>query len=345
MGTALRFVTGFAGVLCIVLGLAMLGPAILGTTYIPDDSDFPGGLRAVIALQLIVGSWPLALGVYLLRKAVKAGTVRLDTADTTRMAPPPVVETSGTAEAPEPAPPPIVAPPVVTTPVVEPALVATPTHQPASQPRPRRTWLAVTGLCVTLPGLLLLIMVGVDLASGSLPSDRTPWDAALILLTGAVPVLVGLRLAYAGDPDIGRRFGLDLRRSLTALSDRSTRRRLIRTSAGLAFITAAVALLIMAIWQEGSPLIALAGTTLFSIVDPVFNFSRRSWWIGAFISVPVWIALFMTLSLTSEAIAPMREGAMIFILPMMAYPAALGLSGLARFWMWAGRRSYPEAFN
>ena len=62
MGTALRFVTGFAGVPRIALGLAVLGPAILGATFVPDDSDFPGGLRAVIALQLIVGSWPLALG-------------------------------------------------------------------------------------------------------------------------------------------------------------------------------------------------------------------------------------------------------------------------------------------
>ena len=61
--------------------------------------------------------------------------------------------------------------------------------------------------------------------------------------------------------------------------------------------------------------------------------------------MPVWIVLFMTLSQTAEAIAPTREGAMIFILPMMAYPAALGLSGLARFWMWAARRSNPEAFS
>jgi hypothetical protein len=48
---------------------------------------------------------------------------------------------------------------------------------------------------------------------------------------------------------------------------------------------------------------------------------------------------------TADKITPMREGAMIFMLPMMAFPVALGLSGLARFWMWAARRSNPEAFN
>src|SRR4029453_3038949 len=108
MGTALRFVTGFAGLLCIALGLAVLGPAIVGATYVPDDSDFPGGLRAVIALQLLVGSWPLALGVYLFRKAMRAGIVRLDTAHTMRVAPPPVAEPPAIVEAPEPAAPVVV---------------------------------------------------------------------------------------------------------------------------------------------------------------------------------------------------------------------------------------------
>jgi hypothetical protein len=361
MGTALRFVMGFAGLLCIVLGLAVLAPVILGTAYLPDDSDFPGGLRAVMALQLVVGSWPLALGVYLFRKAVKSGAVRPETAATTptasplRMGAPAITETRESDPLPAIAPPgitppatapPVIAAPVVTAPVVPPPSAAPPALQRSPAARPRRTWLAVFGLCLTLPGLLILITEGVEIARGLAPSEQTPWDVTiLVLLTGAVLVLLGLRLAYAGDPEIGRRLGVDLRRSVTALTDGSTRLRLIRTSAGLAFVTAVATLLVMAIWKEGSPLIALAGTMLFSIVDPIFNFSRRSWWVGSFISIPVWIALFMTLAQTAEAIAPMREGAMIFILPMMVYPAALGLSGLARFWMWAGRRSYPEAFN
>ena len=41
----------------------------------------------------------------------------------------------------------------------------------------------------------------------------------------------------------------------------------------------------------------------------------------------------------------MREAGMIFLLPMRAFPVVLGLSGFARFWMWAGRRSKPEAFE
>ena len=36
-----------------------------------------------------------------------------------------------------------------------------------------------------------------------------------------------------------------------------------------------------------------------------------------------------------------REANMIFLLPMMAFPVVLGLSGFARFWMWVARRSNP----
>jgi len=81
---------------------------------------------------------------------------------------------------------------------------------------------------------------------------------------------------------------------------------------------------------EATAMVAMGALTAYSVLDPVVNVTRRSWWSGAAISCAVWLALFLALPAFSEAVAPVREGLMVFLVPMMVYPTALVLSGVAR---------------
>jgi hypothetical protein len=92
--------------------------------------------------------------------------------------------------------------------------------------------------------------------------------------------------------------------------------------------------------RQASILVGLAGLTALSVVDPVLNIWRTSWWLGAILSAGTWLALFVVLAAAVNAIEPMREGAMVFMLPMMIFAGgAIVLSGLARLWTWAVHRS------
>ena len=195
------------------------------------------------------------------------------------------------------------------------------------------------GLCVTLPGLLILTFALADIATGALPNESTDWaTTVLIVSSGAIPVAVGLRIAHAGDREVGRRFVKDLRRAAMALRDPASRKEILQTSVGHATAIALLAVPLMVSWRELAPATGLLATMVFSLVDPVLNVWRRSWWLGAFVSTATWVVLFLAIANLAEALAPMREGGMIYMLPMMAFPVCLGLSGVARFWKWVVTR-------
>jgi hypothetical protein len=342
MGTAMRFVLGLSGLLSVAIGLGLLGPGMYGSIVRREEYDFPGGVPGIVTLILVAAAVPLLLGGYLLRKAFRS--------DATAALVPPADSTS---PVPELGPPAARFEPQSTF-SASPASTATPA---AAAPEPaavlitpgkksRRTWLAVLGLCVTLPGLLMLLVALAEIATGALPNESSDWvTTVLILLGGAIPMAVGLRIAHAGDRELGRRFVKDLWSAVMTLRDPVSRKKVLRSSVGHATAIALVAVPLMLVWREISPLIALVATMVFSLVDPVLNFRRRSWWLGAFVSAATWVALFLAIANLAEKLAPMREAGMIFILPMMAFPVALALSGFARFWMWVARRSNPGAFE
>ena len=156
------------------------------------EFDFPGGVPGIVMLMLVAAAVPLLLGGYLLRKAFRSDAAAA-------LVPPP----DSTSPAPEPGAacgavraahfhiqrescvdsPPLLAAP-------EPAAVLT-----TPEKRPRRTWLAVLGLCVTLPGLLMLLVALAEIATGALPNESSDGvTTGLILLGGAIP---GRQSAFA----------------------------------------------------------------------------------------------------------------------------------------------------
>ena len=89
---------------------------------------------------------------------------------------------------------------------------------------------------------------------------------------------------------------------------------------------AAVPLLVLA-------LICSIGTVrLFTGLSAWTITSQRRWWAYAALAVLGWVLLFFALAATSEALKPrgFGESAMLFLLPMQAFPILLIVSGIIR---------------
>jgi hypothetical protein len=112
---------------------------------------------------------------------------------------------------------------------------------------------------------------------------------------------------------------------------------LVRTSAGLAFVTALVSVPAITIWRDAVPFLGPSALTIFSLIDPLANIRQRSWWAGAFVSAASWFVLFLVTAAATDIVSDQPDVPIRFILPVMAYPAAMALSGLIRFVQWLGR--------
>ena len=343
MGTGMRFVAGVAGLVLFLTALALMG-SILGEVIAdPYDIDLPGGPLLPVAMGLLVGAAPFALGFVLLRKAFRGGGGTTAIVSMATVAPP------VRPMALEPLGPAAIAVAAVTAPTlhardeideVRPATEATEPDVPMTPQNKRRPWLAVLGLGLALVGLLIEFgAVASSVSNAFAPAAGGVAGLILFMMIAAIPLALGLWLAHIGDPGIGRRFMTDLGGGLSALRSPSTLKALLRTSIGLAFVIAMVSLPLILIAGQASILVALGATTLFAAVDPLFNFTRRSWWLGAILSAGSWLALFAILSAAADKVAPMREGAMVFMLPMMIFGGAIALSGFARLWIWAVHRA------
>ncbi|MCC7035626.1 MAG: hypothetical protein IT179_22635 [Acidobacteria bacterium] len=89
---------------------------------------------------------------------------------------------------------------------------------------------------------------------------------------------------------------------------------------------------------EAGGMAAMAAMSVFAVLNPLTVAFGRSWWVHTVASSVLFTALLAVLGAT-PAIATMREGAMIFMLPFMLYAAIVPMGGLVRLWRW--RRSQP----
>jgi hypothetical protein len=314
MGTAMRFVVGLAGLLIFCIGLGVTGSILSEVIASPWDIDFPGGPLIPTMIALLAGAAPLTGGFWLLRKAFRSGRGPIVTPAHVPMTAPEAVKE--------------VVPPQPYAEVVAP--VSARIEAPAIGKR--RPWLAMVGLALALLGLLGEIPVcGVALQNRQQNTAGDWFGLAVFAVLMVVPIGVGLMLANKGEPGIGRRFTGDLVTYISRLRDPAQLAAVLRTSIGLALATALVAIPLMLILRMASIVIALLGLTVFSVVDPVMNVRRRSWWLGAILSAGTCLFLFAVLAATADALAPLREDALVFMAPMMLYALALGLSGLVRF--------------
>jgi hypothetical protein len=109
----------------------------------------------------------------------------------------------------------------------------------------------------------------------------------------------------------------------------------------LVFLAAALAG--RAAGQKGIPiLVGAAVFTFYSFACPVSLVFAPRFWLGSFLSVVAWLALFVAISQTLESWGRMREDGMVFLAAFMVFPVALFGAGIAR--LLRGRRStHPVA--
>jgi len=329
MGTAMRFVAGLAGVLFICFGIGIIAPSMYELLADPYGIDMPGGALLVGAMLLLAGSAPILGGVFLLRKALRSGD---------RVAPASVPAASAVIET--ETVPLDVRPPIESASEVPVEPAAPPASPPAGAmhpvvARPRRRWLAVVGLCLASLALLVEAVLVAFAISTARHDAGEAFAIAFFLFVGGFLVALGFWIAHVGDPGIGARFVRDIAGNLGTLRSPGAIAALLRTSGGLALATAVVAVPLMIVSRAGSGVVGMMAVTMFSVVDPLLNLFRRSWWWGAFVSAGTWFLLFVAFGAVANAMQPMGEGAMIFLLPMMVYPAALALSGVVRLVKWA----------
>lgn len=99
-------------------------------------------------------------------------------------------------------------------------------------------------------------------------------------------------------------------------------------AAGVAIAVVSVPLILL--MPGPGIIIALVALCLYPVLDVPRILSRPSWWRAAMISAFVWIVLFTALVGIVDTVRPLREDAMVFLLPFMMYPIALAISGVVR---------------
>lgn len=299
MGTATRFFSFVGGLILIGIALFYFGIPIYQTIAEPEYADFPGGAAGLVVMHLVVAAFPFGGGLMLMRRALRA-------------APPTALPIQDAAPA---------MPAAVAKPIEMAAPAASPAAAGTSPPR-ERPWLSTIGLVISVvSALMIVVSVAAILNQGADPG------LALFIILSGLALWAGVRVARAGDPDIGRSFLSDLGGGLPMAKQPA---RLARSSAGLGLAAALVGIPLMIIFRREAHVIGLTAMTVYSVIDPAMNVTRRSWWLGAFVSGTVWFVLFLVLAATTQFVTGSPDIVLVYMLPMAAYPVAMAVSGLVR---------------
>jgi len=115
----------------------------------------------------------------------------------------------------------------------------------------------------------------------------------------------------------------------------------LRSQLGLGVATVAVTVPFQLLLGGDKALfLAFAVLCVYPILAAPLTVAPRSWTLAAAVSFFVWLAVFTVLVQTADALKPMRESAMVFLLPSLLFPPALLVSGLVR-WSRRGRDRQP----
>jgi hypothetical protein len=200
--------------------------------------------------------------------------------------------------------------------------------------RPRRLIAAAPGALLALAGALVLMLLVVS------PPQDTGTFLFGVLVFALPSLMLGLGLLHFGWPSLlpqvktrlvrlGR---LDVwRHALRQTARAFAPAKLSASPLRRAALALSIAILGYYLAPRGARSVGVfAAITAYSIADPVINTLRSHWWVNAIKSLAGFIVLFIASGLIADA-DRIGEAGMIFMLPLMIYPVALGLSGLIRF--------------
>ena len=82
--------------------------------------------------------------------------------------------------------------------------------------------------------------------------------------------------------------------------------------------------------------VSLLALCLFSVAGPLTSALGENWWLHTFLTGLAWVVTFVAVGET-PGVKAVRELAMVYLLPMMIYPVAVGVSGIIRMTRWRKR--------
>jgi hypothetical protein len=104
----------------------------------------------------------------------------------------------------------------------------------------------------------------------------------------------------------------------------------LQTSFGLGAALLAVAMTLSIAFRAAAPLIAPLALLIFSLIDPLMNVGRPSWWRGTFGSALGWFVLYIVLAPMIDVLSDDPDATIGFVLPFAAFPLMVALSGVLR---------------
>lgn len=204
---------------------------------------------------------------------------------------------------------------------------------------PRRPLLKGLGIFLILFGLVALgpAMAGARTKTPGV-SAGVGWvvGAAFLFALFVLPVGLGVVLVLIADRELPARWAAGVQSWPARVRRRLEPASLGRAVAhpfGLLALAWLVGILPVLVGGEAGALVSALGLAAMGVAQPMISAFFDRWWFHNAIGIVGWAALFMTLGALPQ-IAALREGAMVYLLPFMVYPAALGISGLLRGFLW-----------
>lgn len=164
--------------------------------------------------------------------------------------------------------------------------------------------------------------------------------AAFFWTLGVVPVGLGVVLVLIADRSLPARMAAGIRSLPPRVAHRLSPASLARAVAhpfGLLALAWLVGILPVVVGGEAGALISAFGLAAMGVAQPLLAAFGTRWWFHSALGLVGWAALFVTLGSLPQVEA-LHEGAMVYLLPFMVYPAALGVSGLLRLVLWLRAR-------
>src|SRR5262245_5150550 len=84
--------------------------------------------------------------------------------------------------------------------------------------------------------------------------------------------------------------------------------------------------------------VSLIALCLLSVAAPLACALGANWWLNSFLTAFAWIVTFVAVS-EMPGTKTLREGAMVYMLPMMIYPIAGAVSAVIRLVRWRKQRA------
>jgi hypothetical protein len=204
---------------------------------------------------------------------------------------------------------------------------------------PRRPLLKGLGIVLILFGLVALgpAIAGARTKTPGVGAD-VQWvvGGAFVFALVVLPVGLGVVLVLIGDRDLPSRWAAGIRSWPARLRRRlepAALQRALASPFGLLALAWLVGILPVLAGGEAGALVSALGLTAMGVAQPMISAFFDRWWLHSAIGIVGWAALFMTLGGLPQVVA-LRESAMVYLLPFMVYPAALGVSGLLRLVLW-----------